>query len=134
MKKLLALTSILLSTASFAYVTGDKIHFQKDSTYVSAAYSKSLCFDGENFKANIRKCTRWTTNDERRCTRYGVFAATQPQESTRKRCARWGGRDDSNCLKWETVRYFQSEVRTVKFYGQNDDLRKTETIVIPTCM
>jgi hypothetical protein len=135
MKKLLVLGTILLTASAFASVEGDKIHFQKHSTWVSAVYSKSLCFDGENFKARLNKCLQWRNGgDDRRCVKYGKITAVQPQESTRSRCVRWTGRDQGNCAKWETVTYFQSEVRDVKFYNDRDRLIKRETVVVPTCM
>lgn len=103
-------------------MSGDKIHFQKVSTWVNSYYSKSICFDGENFHAKVRLCAEWQRDDDdRRCVAYKIVDAVQPQESTRERCAaRSGGDDDDRCTEWETVRYFQSENKTVTFYADED--------------
>ena len=137
MKKLLVLLA-LVSTSAFALpfnadsMRGDKIHFQKESTWVNSYYSKSLCFDGADFHATIRKCAEWTNDDDRRCERYKMVQATQPQESTRQRCARRDN-DDKGCTEWETVRYFQSEHRTITFLDEDDHVVGTKKITVPSC-
>jgi hypothetical protein len=115
---------------------GDKIHFEKDSTWVNSYYSKSLCFDGENFHAKIHKCVKWVNRrGGEECAKTEKFAAIQPQYSTRKRCVKQQGRS-GNCKEWENVDYFQSEIRIIDFYRERGGGRayKTETIVIPTCI
>ncbi len=141
MKKLLVLLA-LVSTSAFALpynaksMSGDKVHFQKASTWVNSYYSKSLCFDGTDFHAVVRKCAEWETSDDnRRCVKYINVNATQPQESTRQRCSSRQGGEDDRCTEWETVRYFQSENKTIKFYRDEDmqDLVKTVKITVPSC-
>jgi len=137
MKKLLLIAALFASTAN-AYVTGDKIHFQADSTFVSAAFSKTLCLneETENYEATITKCVEWTNDDDRDCVEYGKFFAVQPMESTRQRCARFGGGDDDRCMVWITVPYIQNRVKTVKWYRNNDDDSqpyKVTTVRIPSC-
>ena len=137
MKKLLILLA-LVSTSAFALpynaksMSGDKVHFQKSSTWVNAYYSKALCFDGADFHATIRKCAEWTNDDDRRCVKHVMVNATQPQESTRQRCASY---NDDKCTEWETVRYFQSENKKIKFYRDENmqDLVKTVRITVPSC-
>lgn len=138
MKKLIVLLALVSSTA-FALpfnadsMTGDKIHFQAESTWVNSYYSKSLCFDGADFHATIQKCAEWTNNDDRRCVRTVMIQATQPQESTRQRCAVRND-DDKACSEWVTVRYFQSENRTIKFLeGDSRRVLGTKKITVPSC-
>lgn len=130
MKKFLALALLFISVSASAYVTGDKIHFQKDSTYVSAVYSKSLCLDGDTYRAVISKCLQWSNGDDRTCLRTGKVRATQPMVSTRQRCAVQG---EDRCQRWETVRYVQDPVRTVTFFNSNGDELKTETVIVKAC-
>ena len=142
MKNVLIVIAALISTSAFALpfnaksMSGDKVHFQTASTWVNAYYSKSLCFDGENFEATVSKCVKWETSDDnRRCIKTVKYTATQPQESTRQRCAAFSGGEDDRCTSWETVRYFQDDVKTVKFYSDEDhqDLVKTVRIQVPSC-
>ena len=67
-----------------------------------------------------------------------MIQASQPQESTRQRCKTFrSDRDGGSCKDWETVRYFQSENRTVEFYRVDSegsrDLVRTENITVPAC-
>lgn len=135
MKNLLVLASLLFATSAMAgFVTGDKIHFQSESTYVSAVFNKTLCFDGESFHATFTKCIEWQRDqDDRNCIKYGKITATQPQSSTRLRCAEYRG-NDGDCKRWERVSYEQSEVRNVKYFNNDDDLIKEEKVIIPVCM
>ncbi len=141
MKNVLIVIAALISTSAFALpfnaksMSGDKVHFQAASTWVNAYYSKSLCFDGENFEATVQKCVKWESGDERRCLKTVTYTATQAQESTRQRCASYEGGERNNCTSWETVRYFQDDVKTVKFFSDEDhqDLVKTVRIQVPTC-
>lgn len=124
--------------ASADYITGDKIHFQANSTWVSAVYSRSLCHDGENFYATVATCIEYRedSNGDRECAKRGSVPAVQPMVSTRQRCAKTDD-DDNDCVKYETVEYAQSPVRKVKFYESEDDddgrLVKTETVIVPNC-
>lgn len=129
MKSLIAAIA-LVSTNAFAGSVVGHIHFQKASTWVNAYYSKTLCLDGDTFKAVVRKCVDWSNDDDRNCTSYKKVMISQPQESTRQRCA---SRNDDRCTSWETVRYFQSENVTVKFYDNDDRLVRTKEITVPAC-
>lgn len=136
MKNLVIGLALLSSASAFAerdtYFTGDKIEFQKNSTFVSALYSKSLCLNGDTYEAIINKCVEYTNDDERRCVKTIKIKAFQPVESTRQRCAEFGGRDDDRCVEWETVPYVQSPVRMVKFY-EGSTVVRTQKVVIPAC-
>ena len=139
MKKLIILASLLMSTSAFGYVTGDKIEFQGVSTFVSAAFNKSLCLDGDTYNAVVTLCTEWErdSDDDRICVAREKFAVTQPMTSTRQRCAQFeGDNSGGDCIKWVTVPYVQKPVREVKYYRNNDDDSspyKTEIITIPSC-
>ncbi|MCF8059767.1 MAG: hypothetical protein K9K67_10745 [Bacteriovoracaceae bacterium] len=132
MKSLIAALAIV-STSAFAGNVVGHIHFQSESTWVNALYSKSLCLDGDTYKATVTKCMEYGSGDERRCLQYGKIAATQPVESTRQRCASFGGGDDNQCTKWITVSYVQSPNITVKFYNDDNELVKTKKITVPSC-
>ena len=132
MKSLIAALA-LVSTSAFAGPVVGHVHFQADSTWVNAYYSKSLCLDGDTFRATITKCVEFSSasnNDERVCLRRAKFQAAQPQSSTRQRCARY---EEQNCVEYITVPYFQSENITVKFYDNKDNLVKTKNITVPSC-
>jgi hypothetical protein len=136
MKNLL-LTVVLMLTASAAsaVTTGGSIHFQEDGVFVNAAYSKSLCFDGSTFHALASKCVAWENDQgDRNCVETVTASVSQPQMSEKQRCVKTDGRE-GNCLKYITVPFFQSEVRTVNYYRNNDDqdLIKSEVITVPAC-
>jgi hypothetical protein len=142
MKNLLIVIAALISTSAFALpfnaksMSGDKVHFQAASTWVNSYYSKSLCFDGENFEATVQKCVKWESSDDNRvCVKTKTYTAVQAQESTRQRCAARNGGEDDRCTSWDTVRYFQNDVKTIKFFSDEDrqDLVKTVTIQVPSC-
>ena len=135
---LVLLTSSLTAKADF--VTGDKIEFQANSTFVSAVFSKTLCVDGNNFQAVINKCVQRVEQGEREgdCLKSVKILATQPLHSTRERCAAYeSDSSGGDCARWETVAYNQSPVRTVKFYKDSntgaDTLVKTISVTIPAC-
>lgn len=134
----MAIISIITLIAGFAHagaVSGDKILFQKHSTYVSAVYSNTLCLDGDMYRAVITKCTKRSSSDDGDCLATKKVSATQPMYSTRKVCAVTGGNDENYCRRFTTVEFYQSPVRTVKFYSGSDDrhLVRTEVITIPKC-
>lgn len=131
MKKLLLVAVALLSTSAFAYtsVSGDKINFQSESTFVSAIFNKSLCFDGESFHATITKCVKWEQNDRGNCLRFAKVNASQPAVSTRQVCAD----DRDNCGSWRTVRYVQSPVLTVKYENDNGSVIRTQKVTVRSC-
>jgi len=127
-----------MSFSAFAYVTGDKIEFQSESTFVSGLYNKSICHDGENYYATFRVCGQLSDDDDgAACEAWETVSAVQPMTSTRQRCAELASDSSSSyCERFETVEYFQSPVRTVKFFNPNSDSNrpyKTETVVIPNC-
>jgi len=131
MKSLIAAIAFVTAATAFGSVVGH-VHFQSESTWVNAYYSKSLCLDGDTFRATITKCAKWSTGDDRTCLKRIKVQAAQPQESTRQRCAT-GANNDDGCQSYVTVRYFQSENITVKFYDNDDNLVKTEDITVPSC-
>lgn len=96
--------------AGIGGASGGHVNFQRESTFVSPLFSKSLCFDGVDFHAKVRKCVKWTQDDERRCEETIIIEAVQPQESTRERCAKV---TEDGCDLWKTVPFIQSEVRKV---------------------
>lgn len=131
--KSLVLALAFLASVAHANVTGDKIHFQSESTWVSAVYSKTLCLNGSNYEAVISKCVERRNNDDETCVRTIKVLATQPMNSTRLRCDAFAGRDEGSCTKWVRVPYVQKPVRTVKFYTDRDQLIKTVKVTIPAC-
>lgn len=137
MKAILAAAAFLVSAAAFGngYMTGDKIHFQKDSTWVNSYYNKTICLnDVDVYEAVVTTCVKWNNgrDDDRNCMKYGKKKIFQPMVSTRLRCDSWGGRD-SDCDSWVTVDYVQSPKRTVKFFDEGDQLKKTVTYTIKAC-
>lgn len=133
MKSLVLALAFLAATVTHANVAGDKIHFQSDSTWVSAVYNKSLCVNGNNFEALITKCVERTGGDSDSCIRTIKVRATQPINSTRLRCDAFAGRDEGTCRKWVRVPYVQKPVRTVSFYTDRDQLIKTVKVTVPAC-
>lgn len=136
MKALLAamafIVSATVSAGTFEYMTGDKIHFQKDSTWVNSYYSKTICLnDNDTYEAVVTVCTKYDSNhSDANCTQYGKKRIFQPMVSTRLRCADWGR---ENCNDWERVAYVQSPKRTVKFFDRGDQLVNTVTYTIKSC-
>lgn len=133
MKALLASIVFLVSASAFGYMTGDKIHFQKDSTWVNSYYNKTICLNDQDvYEAVVSICTKYVNNgdDDRTCVRRGSKKIYQPMVSTRLRCANWS---NDNCSDWERVDYVQSPNRTVSFYNDSDDLLKTVSYTIKAC-
>lgn len=116
-------------------IKGDKIIFQKESAYVSAAYDKSLCLAGNTFKAVVTKCVATAKNASGNdvCVQTAKVAATQPVKSTAQRCVEFTGSDKQNCAKWETYALVQSPVRNVQWINESHTVVKTATITIPAC-
>lgn len=133
MKALISTMAFLVSLSAFGYMTGDKIHFQKDSTWVNSYYNKSLCLNDQDvYEAVVSVCTKYVNNgsDDRTCVRRGTKKIYQPMVSTRLRCDDWSG---DNCSSWVRVDYVQSPKRTVKFYNDKDQLTKTASYTIKSC-
>jgi len=129
------IASFLMSASAFAATyAGDKIEFQADSAFVSAVFSKSLCLDGDTYKAVITKCTQWKNqHGESTCVASAKVAASQPAASTREICTARDGRE-GNCTAWATVPYVQSPVKNVQVYSANDgNLIKEFTVTVPSC-
>lgn len=107
---------------------GGHVNFQRESTFVSPLFSKSLCFDGVDYHAEIRKCVKWDlSNDDVTCVRYEKVKAMQPMVSTREHCEHFGGNDDNRCEKWVTVPFIQKPERKVQV--MNDGQLVKEVIV-----
>ena len=121
---IVALSFLGLSIAGTAnaatIVAGDKINFQKESAFVSAVFSKTLCLnDGQG---------------ERSCLETVKVQARQPMKSTTQRCAAYEGEaGEKTCVAWITVPFVQNPVRNVSFYNQDQELIKTATVTIPAC-
>lgn len=109
---------------------GDKILFQRDSTFVSANYSRSLCHDGQDYLAMIRKCAIRSNDSEGKCLEYQIFRASQPMESKRRRCNKL--RDD-RCVEWIEVPFNQSPKRIVIIKNHDDEVIEKKKVVIPKC-
>jgi len=107
---LVALIAFSSANAGIGGASGGHVNFQRESTFVSPLFSKSLCFDGVDFHAKVKKCVKWTNDDERRCIESETIEAVQPQESTRERCDKY---TDDGCQLWKTVPFIQSEVRKI---------------------
>lgn len=165
MKILIATIALLTLSSSYAKLQrGDMgyenvksvqghILFQADSTYVNAYYNKTLCLDGDTYKAVVSKCLEWGTpfrNGQRNrrshdsvCLKRGKVMISQPEVSTRQRCAAYDNETPFNrgdhrahngrCIKWETVPFVQSPDMTIKFFNQDNTLIKTEEITVPSC-
>lgn len=139
MKSLILLTILGVSTSLIAGVggisgghkdlQGGHINFQRESTFVSPVYSKTLCFDGVDFHATINKCAKERNGDSGGCERMIKVRATQPMESTRERCKRSGGGDNDHCQKWETVPFIQNPVRTVDVMNGDHVVKKVKVRV-----
>ena len=125
--------AFLVSLSAFGYMTGDKIHFQKDSTWVNSYYNKTICLNDQDvYEAMVSTCKKWVNSgdDDRSCVRYGKKKIYQPMTSTRLRCGDW---DRDECDSWVRVDYVQSPNRTVKFYNDQDQLQKTVSYTIGSC-
>ena len=143
MKTLLILAALLGSTASFAnwndtMIQGDKILFQNDSTYVSAAYNKTLCVNAGQFEATVTKCTavkKGSGDKSDECIAYGQFFITQPVASTAERCAESVKNSSGNdiCVRSVTVPFVQSAIRNVKFVNDSGAVLKSYQVTIPAC-
>lgn len=132
---ILALSFVVAASANAEYISGDRIHFQKDSTWVSSYYNKTACLRGATYEAVVSKCieTR-NSGDNDHCVRYAKTKIFQPMNSTRLRCDRFTGRDDNNCAKWVRVPYVQKQVRTVSVHNdRNDSVIRTFKFTIPAC-
>lgn len=138
MKHLILLGAILFSGLAMArgdvaYLTGDKIHFQAASTWVSAYYSRTLCKADGVYYAEGRECVRRGGRGGDECREWAPVGITQPITSTRQRCKRYSGGENDNCREYETIRYHQDPTRTVSFWTERDQLVKTETITVEDC-
>lgn len=137
---IVALSFLGLSIAGTAnaatIVAGDKINFQKESAFVSAVFSKTLCLNGDVYEATITKCAKWQNDGqgERSCLETVKVQARQPMKSTTQRCAAYEGEaGEKTCVAWITVPFVQNPVRNVSFYNQDQELIKTATVTIPAC-
>ncbi|NQY99819.1 MAG: hypothetical protein HRT45_04015 [Bdellovibrionales bacterium] len=135
MKLLVSLVILMSASYAQAYnVVGDKIHFQSDSTWVSAYYNKTICHDGETYAAEVNKCLKYrNVRGDQECVEWGKGFIYQPITSTRVICVEERG-DSGICQEWQTVEYHQSPTMVVEFYAERGErLIKKETITVPTC-
>lgn len=110
---------------------GDKILFQRHSTFVNAHFSRSLCHDGFDYEAMISKCVRWEKDDDNRvCVEKEIVKAYQPMDSTRQRCKKY---EDGNCKEWEEILFFQSPNRIVEIKDEDGNVKKRKKVTIPSC-
>lgn len=134
--KAVILSLIFLASLAHAGVggmQGGHVTFQRESTFVSPLFSKSLCFDGSDFHAEIRKCAKWDlSDDDAKCVRYEKVKAVQPMISTRQRCDQYGGRDDGRCLKMITVPFIQKPERKVQIV-EDDQVIKEIMVKVKDC-
>jgi len=132
MKELMLITlmSITSAQAGIGGISGGHINFQRESTWVHPLYSKSLCFDGVDFHAKIKKCAKVRNGDSGGCERFENVDAVQPKESTKMRCSKTGG--DDNCRQWEEVPYIQYPNRVLDLYV-NDHQVKTVKFRVKNC-
>ena len=133
----LLMSSIIAGVGGIAggntsFQKGSHIHFQRASTWVNVRFSKSLCHDGHDYKALLKKCIAYEPDDDggRRCVRSEKYRAFQPMDSLRERCKKY---DDESCLEWETVRFYQSPKKIVEVKDSDDNIKKIEKVVIPKC-
>lgn len=112
-------------------IIGDKVHFQKNSTWVSAAYNRTLCLNNEIYEAYVPQCLKYSgRHDDRHCIKRGKKKIYQPVASKRQRCS---NHQDNQCNIWETIDYIQDPVKELKFYDDNNNFEFSKTILIPYC-
>ncbi len=109
--------------AGIGGISGGHVHFQRESTWVNPVYSKTLCFDGEDFHAKIKKCAKYGGRDDNNCERFEVIDAVQPMVSTKKICKR---DTDSQCLEWQELPYIQNPNRYFDFYNDDRFVKRTK--------
>lgn len=128
----LALFSVVAQAESDSYITGDKIHFQKASTWVSALYSKTLCLAGDTFYAVSNQCVEWGGGDNDYCRKFKKVTISQPVNSTREVCVESSGGESDFCRKWKTVPYVQNPVRKVEFI-EGSRVVDTKIVTVKAC-
>jgi len=126
---LVALIGFSSANAGIGGASGGHVNFQRESTFVSPLFSKSLCFDGVDFHADVSKCVKWSNDDDRDCLEKVKVHAVQPQESTRERCDKY---NDNRCELWKTVPFIQSEVRKVDII-ENDRVVANKFVKVKQC-
>ena len=111
-------------------ISGGHINFQRNSTFVNALYSKTLCHDTYEFRTMSMICKKWSSDSDRECILKVLEEITQPLESTRERCKE---RSDRKCVEWETIRFYQSPDRTIKILDDSRNVIKIKKLTIPIC-
>lgn len=119
-----------ISGGTDKFQRGAHIEFQKESTWVNAEFSRTLCTDGTDYFAKLRKCTIRSNDDEAACLSTELIEAQQPIVSQRQRCAL--SSSNGNCKKWITVPFIQSPKRIV-IPSEEQREGKEKKIVIPKC-
>lgn len=111
---------------------GGSILFQRESTFVNAAYSSTLCLNrADVYEAVVHFCESQRTETEscRQLVRKRIF---QPRVSTRLICADRSLRDGESCPQYTEVPFVQERER---YLVRRVDSRVVEerTFVIPYC-
>ncbi len=137
------IASLLMSGTAFAdFYVGDKIEFQGESAFVSAVFSKSLCLDGDTYRANITKCAKWnyaSGDKTETCAQYVKVEGAQPVNSTRQICAQYeSDSSGGDCIAWKTVAFTQKPVRNVQLIKDTNssgdgEVVKSFTVTVPSC-
>lgn len=108
-------------------LVGGSILFQMHSSSVNPLYSRTLCFDGKSFHAQIQDCNGSMNKDsELKCDSKW---ATQPMKSTREICK---DRQDGVCTAIKSVPFVQSPIREIDVY-QGESLVKKIEYRVPDC-
>jgi len=113
-----------------SFQKGSHVHFQRASTWVNVLYSKTLCHDGHDYEAIVRKCVRRGNGDDNSCKEFETYKAFQPIDGLRERCKKV---EDDGCVEWETVRFFQSPKKIVEIKNNDDEIKRIEKVTIPKC-
>ncbi|MEC7275901.1 MAG: hypothetical protein VXV96_06240 [Bdellovibrionota bacterium] len=138
----IALLTIIFTLSSYAgiggivggtdkFQRGNTINFQRASTFVNILHNKSLCHDGYDYEAVVKKCTLWVNDDgERKCAQRERTKIFQPLESDRLRCARF---EEDECVEYERVPLKQSPKRILEIKDRDGSIKKLKKHVIPNC-
>lgn len=113
-------------------LSGGKILFKKYSTSVSPIYSKSLCFDGDQFKARVSGCQLLTTQKERdNCQSSKGIEVTQPMVDTRTVCAK--KEKGESCQEWVERPLIQSPTRLIQVLDNDGQEISEFEYRVPDC-
>ena len=133
--KSIVIALALLSSSAFATTSGDKIFFQKDSSWISGL-GKNICVNESNntYYALVSKCVKWTSPDQNFCAKEAKVVIAQPVASTKEVCTKWTGGEQNGCRQFKTVSFVQSPDMTVTYYNdRNDTVIKTIQARVKSC-